>query len=297
MKKLFYTTLLSIFAASHGYAYDFGCGNNCFSFQDPIVEAAYYTGKYVSIDKDYGELGFFLPSCSVDCWSLFLDASAYYFINGKWAASAGFGVRNEICNGQILGMNLFYDYRRGHSHHNFNQIGLGFEWLSNCWDLRANTYFNVGSNRNFGDLKTFDLGDNYISTVRELEYSYTGFDIEVGMPLFDYCDLEFYIAGGPYYYVNRHHENFWGGYGRAEVSWKSLLTAEIKVSSDKEYCTNVQGIFRVSLPFDFFCATSCNDCSTDCNDCCDDYYRPIYRNGIIMLNDCCNYTWNWDDRS
>lgn len=291
MKKLIFSTLLSIFAAS-GHAYDFGCGeNNCFSFQDPIIGLGYYTGKYISIDRDYGEISLFVPSSEVDCWSFFLDAHGYCFLNGKWAGSVGGGVRWDVSSCQTLGVNVYYDFRRAKSHHNFNQIGVGFEWLSNCWDLRVNTYFNAGSRKHSSGFVFFDdIGDGFEADRRRIEYSYQGFDAEVGFPIFDYCDFDFYVAGGPYYYVNKNHNDFWGGYGRAVVDWKSMVSAEIKVSHDKIYHTNVQGIFRISFPFDFFCASSCDECCDD--DCA---YPQVYRNGVILTDDCCHWNWNWDD--
>lgn len=259
-------------------------------FQETQIELGYYTGDYISIDEDYCEASVFAPFSLSNCYTPFLDVRGYRFNHGKWAASAGVGIRKNLSEDSALGVNTYYDYRRGESDHNFHQIGLGFEWLNNCWDMRINGYLPVAKKRQQSSFCVFNhIGDDFFATRRKSEFVYSGFDAEVGMQFLNYCDFNVYGAAGPYYYVRSDQNHFWGGYGRLELDWKSILSAQVRVSHDKVFSTNVQGIFQITFPLDFFCSGWEN---WGCNHLVN---QQVWRNGIILTDHCCNWTWNWDD--
>lgn len=252
------------------------------------LEVGYSTGKYISIDEDYAEVGLFAPFAISSGLLTFLDAKAYRFNNGKWAASAGVGFRNCCSKCNAFGLNVFYDYRRGDRENNFNQLGVGFEWLTSCWDFRANGYFCVGPQVQTSEVCTFDnLGGGFFASNRKKQFAYNGFDAELGFWFFESCDFSLYGAGGPYYYNSGNRKNFWGWYGRAELDWRSIVALQVVVSNDKFHDTCVQGIINVYLPFEACCPSSC---------CCEELLtQKIHRNGIILLDRCCDWVWNWID--
>lgn len=306
MKKLLCILSLLVASLSAGYedyseqSFDFNdctpcetqcCSSSLFNLSNSRFEIGYAFGRYISLDENYLELGFFSPILNSDSYQLLVDTKGYRFDNGKWGASAGLGFRTALCD-SVIGANVFYDYLRGSYKNNFNQVGVGVEWLSGCFDVRANGYFPVGTTTYYDCACVFDdFSDSLFASKSFAEYAYTGFDAEVGMNLFSYCDFNFYAAGGPYYYKRTGKNfDFWGGYGRFEVSWKDMLSAQVIVTGDKVYSTRVQGIVRLSLPFSFF-SSSCN---TQCV-CNEQLLRPIRRNGVILTDKCCDWTWNWDD--
>lgn len=258
-------------------------------FQKTEIELGYYTGRFISIDEDYLEIGLFAPFYLSNCYTTFLDVHGYRFNDGKWASSAGLVIRQNLSEFSALGFNTYYDYRRGISRHNFHQIGLGFEWLKNCWDFRINGYLPVSQKTQTSNFCVFDqLGDGFFATSRRVEYAYNGFDAEIGMPLLSCCNFNLYGAAGPYYYMRSHQNHFWGGHGRLELDWKSIFYLQIRMSYDKVHSTNFQGVIQVSFPLDF--------CWKNCG-CHGLMSKRVQRNGIILTDHCCDWTWNWDDKN
>lgn len=266
------------------------CSQKCTEiFQGTQIEFGYNTGSFISIDQDYSEMRLFTPLSLSNSYTPFLDIHGYRFNNDKWAASAGFGIRRNLSELSALGINTYYDYRRGKSNHNFHQIGFGFEWLNNCFDIRINGYFPFLQKMQTSDFCVFDqLGDGFFATRRRVEYSYSGFDAEIGMPIIKYCDFNLYAAAGPYYYIRSHQNHFWGGHGSLELDWKSILSLQIRMSYDNVYSTNVQGIIQISFPLNF-CWKNWG-CHHLIN-------QQVRRNGIILIDHCCDWTWNWDDKN
>lgn len=260
--------------------------------QEPRFEVGYAIGDFISVHRNYAEVGLFLP-VSFNTWQPFIDVTGYRFDNGKWASSAGLGIR-KICNEcSAIGVNAYYDYRRSDHRRDFHQLGVGFEWLNKCWDIRVNTYFPVGDKNQTARFCKFDIGDNFHATRRLNDYAYSGFDAEIGAPFLRYCGFDLYGAIGPYYYRNHHkhvkHRDFTGGFIRLELDWMTVFSIQLLASHDRVYRTNVQGIFAVAIPFDFFCFNSCNEnCGCECG-----ITQAVQRNGIIQLDHCCNWTWNW----
>lgn len=289
MKKTLLATFLSCFLSVTSLYAEFNLLPNV---QEPRLEFGYAVGDFITIDRNYAEIGLFVPA-TFDDWQPFFDIEGYRFDNGRWAASTGVGLRRIICDNTVVGANVYYDYRESNFKNHFNQIGVGVEWLTSCWDFRLNTYFPF-SQKESGHGCKFDLGDGFFASNHRDSFAYTGFDAEIGTPLTSFCGFDLYGAVGPYYYKNRHrhHNGFWGGFARLELDWMTIFTVTLQASHDKVYHTNVQGIFEVSIPFDFFCFNSCNEgCGCNCN-----IIQPIVRNNLIQIDDCCSWKWNWDDR-
>ena len=289
MKTIILVTLLALITTIYGDCSLYVRPNPYWS--DAHLELGYSAGKFISIDKDYAEIGLFNPIDLSCCWVPFIDARGYHFNDGKWAASAGGGIRTSLSNCSVLGINTFYDYRRAHIERDFHQIGVGLEWLNNCWDFRINGYLPISKKTQTKTCVFNELGDGFFAKRQKREFAYSGFTSEIGVPLINNCDFNFYAALGPYYFFRSHQNHFWGGYGRLELNWKSILSLQVRASYDRKHHTRVQGIIQFYIPFDFFCCSSCDDC---CN-CRDLLLQPVRRNGIILTDNCCNWKWNWDD--
>ena len=256
-------------------------------------------GKGIGYNEGYTSLGIalfppFFCSCS---FQPFLDLRGHVFDDGRFAANAGGGFRYAYSPlSAVLGLNVYYDYRqmrRG----NFNQIGVGFEYLSNCLDLRVNGYIPIGNQ--FADVRTrhFDdfIGD-FHATCRNEAVSTGGFDMEVGTWLnkwlpCNWCIPCIYVAAGPYYYTPKCGCSYTGGQFRAEMTFCSAWTVDLLTSYDRHNHGIVQGRIAYSIPLDrLFCGSSCDSCSW-----CDCLMRqPVQRHEIIATQRTCDWTWNWD---
>lgn len=287
-------SILSLCAALFTFASassEDGCCSPRSSCLDDIrFEVGYATGKFIGIDKDYLELGVFAPFQATCDSYVFTDLRAYRFDESEWATSMGLGFRKGFCD-MVLGGNVYWDYREGHCNTDFNRIGIGVEYLSDCFDVRINGYIPVSAQTGWCRKHYYnDYEGGYSATCRRKEFCVAaGFDAEIGTPFFCWCDLSLYGAVGPYYFDKKNEENYWGGMARLELNWKSLLSLEVRTSYDRHNHSHTQGRFLVSIPLDFFNFCNCDD------RCCWDrlFTQPVERNGIIFLDHCCNYTWNW----
>lgn len=256
---------------------------------DVRFEIGYAFGKFIGIEQDYLELGLFAPY-KFDCdGAVFADVRGYRLNNSHWASSVGLGLRKEFdCH--VWGANVYYDYREGEYRKNFNRVGVGLEALGSCFDVRVNGYIPVGTQTSFSKVHVQDnyIGD-YFATCQKREFCVgAGFDAELGAPLLCCCGFRVYGAAGPYYFRKDHEQSYWGGQARLELDWKQYLTLEVRTSYDHQNHSHTQGRVLVSVPFDILSSWCC-----DCCDCFDILTQPVRRNGIIFVDHCCNYTWNW----
>jgi len=247
----------------------------------------YTTGKYVSQDTGYGTFGLFTPYAKED-WLTFVDAKGYKFENNRWGASGGIGGRFMLpCYGAI-GLNTYYDYLEGRFRGNFHQIGAGLEWLNPCWDIRLNGYFPIGKHSQFHRKCFFsNLGDGFMASRGQLEYVYDGADLEGGLILWDWRNLTWYGAVGAYYYkAHEHKRHFYGSTARLRMYYKDYVFLQVRVSHDRIYHTRVQGSLEVRIPLEaFLCLPRCG---------CQWFTQPVYREGVIMSERCCDWSWNWN---
>lgn len=276
---------LFIFFISTISFYNCGWGSQPFIdyLTDFRCELGYSAGKYAFLDEGYGELGLFLPIEENNrCY--FADLRGYSLSHNKWGSSLGFGFRFKQ-NSRILGTNLYYD-NRGCRYGKFNQIGFGIESLGCYLDFRVNGYLPIGNDTLSSSRYTYDLSNGFLATCYNREFSLQGFDAEVGGHIFNKNNLQAYGAIGPYYYHSKDLENLWGGYARFQLSWRSYITTEAILSCDRINNVHFQGKVMISIPFKAV-FNSCNDPWIN------SLIQPVRRNGIILTNRCCDYTWNW----
>jgi hypothetical protein len=274
----------------------------------------YTGGRGISYKRGYTTLGLFLaPSrFAYNQFQSFFDAKGYVFNDGKWNGSVGVGTRYLLSSQNIvLGCNVYYDYRRFHRF-DLNQIGVGLELLSPCWDFRFNGYIPVGE-RNFhkGILFDFSGEGDFIAIRNRRASAWYGVDSEVGTWLKRKYSSDWfgiYFAAGPYYYWREHERRFENGRRRRDaVGGRARLLARISdfvdvsviATYDSVWHTRVQGQITIAIPFD--CKAIINKCTNKCAcnpcSCLLLAIQPVQRNGIIVADRECCWLWNWSDCS
>lgn len=251
-------------------------------------------GRWLDNNQGYTSLGSFiaLENLETDNFLPFLDVRGHLFNDGRLAANIGGGVRFiDRDNRRVFGVNAYYDFRDRSHRHQFHQIGVGAEMLTDCWDLRLNGYFPVNGNT-FSKTKSKNFGDGFFATCRERIPGMWGGDIEVGRWLMRRCPcdcFDLYGAVGAYYFSSKHHKDVIGGEVRLAADVSKYFNFEVRAGYDQVYRTSVQGRVTLTVPFEsLFCSNRCADafCSA---------YQPVRRQEIIVNDkkDCC-WTWNWD---
>ncbi len=206
-------------------------------------------------------------------WWPFLDLRAHRFDKGdKYAGNLGVGCRfAPQFTDQVFGINAYYDYRNAH-HVKFNQLGVGFEMLGKCWNLRINGYLPIGKKKVLVSSCFFDdfIGDFFISRRNYLN-SLRGVDFELESHLMRMCCIDFYLAMGAYYYKeDRCRRDIYGTEYRLTSRYCDNLSFSISVTHDSTFKTRIQGEISLTYPFNF---------------CCDQtFFLPVRRREIIVLD-------------
>ena len=217
-------------------------------------------GKGVGYNQGYTTLGAFLtPGAYYSSVLPFLDLRAHIFNNRKFASNAGVGVRYLSDKPRIYGGQFFYDFRRSHRH-SYNQIGVGFEVLSQWWETRINGYLPVGDKIEYRKHKetflTFDrfsgnelIFSEHINRKKEYEFAMKGADAEVGMHLIKPSkDYTLFAGIGPYYYDGYFGKHAWGGKVRVQAKLTEYVFFEISDSYDSIFHNKFQGQVSLSVP-------------------------------------------------
>lgn len=256
-------------------------------FIDTQLQLTSAVGKFISIDKDYSQIALFAPLAFFSKYKIFLDLQAYRFSKGKWASSVGFVFRKPIDSYRVLGINTYYDYRQGEYNKKFYRLGLGIEWLANCFDLRFNGYLPIGRYIEHPPTHLYTYPGDYFAIFQRVQSAYQGCDVEISRSLYRYCDLNLYGAIGPYYFYVKRFSHFWGGQAKLELSWRSLLSLQLRTSYDCVYHGKTQGCLEFNIPLDLFCFK--NLIFSEINK----WMQLVKRNGIILLYHRESWIWNW----
>lgn len=290
------------------------CLSPCTGWNAPFRFSLSHTeGKWYDIEVGYTSLESFLAFVPDQTIIPFADVKWHLFNNGRWAANIGGGLRYTANQGRnIFGVNLFYDYRESNRHHNFNQIGFGFEYLSSCLDVRLNFYFSGDTK----DKTRVHFFDDYIgpfwALCRDTRRSLSGGDLEFGSWLVPRAPCQFvnlYLGITPYYFnSSKHHRSdeqnkVYGVTGRLMTLLGEYFTLELRGGYDKSYKGMIQGILSFEMPLDKLfhwetwfkdgCGNSCgndweNGCGNGCQLSCR-AYQPVVRQEMIVLSpkSCC----------
>jgi hypothetical protein len=259
-------------------------------------------GNWLDNHQGYTSISFFsaLPFLETSSFTPFIDVRGHFFNNGKNAANAGIGLRYQRDgSSNIFGVNAFYDFREASWNDDFHQVGIGFEYLSPCVDIRINTYLPICNSVGNSSTTTFRYPGGYIASAKKQRVSYGGADFEIGTWLkrMDTCDLfDLYGAIGSYYYAQRHHHrNEYGTQARLEAHFLKYFAFEIKGGFDEIHHGMAQGTLSIAIPLEYLFGGCRKDpCEAVCQK-NDALYQSVNRQEIIALSQkqCC-WKWNWD---
>jgi len=240
-------------------------------------------GGGIGYKRGYSSLeGLFFPTCvSENIWSL-VDLRVHHFTNNELAANVGVGVRfTSPCSDRIYGVNAYYDYRSAHCHcQDFHQIGVGLEYLMNCYEFRINGYFPLERKKLMQRCVFDDYEGDFFIIQNKFKGVLSGINIELGT-FREWCYLNFYGAISPYFYKSKCCRDAFGGMLRL-FFYKSCFSLEGILSHDNLFKTNAQIQFALTFPFGCI-KNSCQRLRV----------RPVYRNEIIGLDNFCTWKWNF----
>jgi hypothetical protein len=240
-------------------------------------------GEGVSFGTDYSTVAMMIaPDYRVGRVMPIIDLRGHRFDNNTYAANIGIAGRyipssNTFC--QILGLNLFYDWREGKLG-SFQQIGVGLEVLGKRWDLRANGYAPISVKKRKMKCVFDDYEGGYYAIHRRCEFTSYGYNAEVGYYIVRGKDFLLYAAGGPYYLVRKCHDRTGGGEFRIRPQYKDYLAVDVSVSHDNVFGTVYQAQVILYLPL-YQLSKRIN--KRPCNISDQQIYQPIERFEIMPL--------------
>lgn len=173
----------------------------------------------------------------------FLDIRGHYLDKSeKYAANIGTGFRfAPECLDYILGMNVYYDYRRVR-HRDFSQVGIGLELLSCFWNFRVNGYLPIEKTSTLVSSCFFNkyVGGFFILHKKYID-SLKGVDFEIESLINRMCWGDVYLAIGGYYYEgNKCRGGIYGTEYRLSTSFCNRFTINIMATHDSAFKTRVE---------------------------------------------------------
>lgn len=259
------------------------------------VTLGYSTGRRVGINHAYSFAGItWYPDLHFGNYHTFVEATGYRLSTGKWAASGGIGVRRwNPSLFSVIGINLFYDFRTG-QFGNYNQIGLGLEWLTPWADVRVNGYLPVGPNcRCRLQSLTFYPKGGFWAMSNKSACAFSGVDAEVGGSFWNCGAWSVYGALGTYYWrrPNISHQAY-GVQARLDFRYRNWVQFEVFNSYDNLFHYRVQGTISITIPFEsLFCIPS-----ICCFAAAPWWNPPVQRQPMIVLDKTCCWKTNYNDK-
>ena len=219
-----------------------------------------------------------------------IDVRVHHLYNDQYAFNVGLLTRyipKTLC--QIFGFNIYYDYRQGELG-NYQRLGVGGEILGERWDFRINGY--IGGQRHSHKCVFDQFVGGFYAIFREKEYSFQGFNAEIGSFLVKSRSNKFllYAAAGPYYLSGQDDGRAWGGRIRVRPQYKDYLSLELSSSYDHIFKTIFQGEVIFNLPLYKFSKKNkkASTCASSRQ-----IYQPVERFEIIPLKGHCGWEKNW----
>ncbi len=209
--------------------------------------------KGLGYDHGYATFSTFLSPSGERPFQPFIDLRGHVFNDGRWAANAGLGGRFAL-DKAVLGLNAYYDFRDTKQLGGQNQVGGGFEVLSQWVDFRVNGYVPVGKTTG-KECPCFDhFACNSAFARQVVRASLADIDAEIGfdVPRLKYVDL--YFAVGPYYLFEKTVCDYslggeWGGRARVSLKVYDGVTLGGDITYDPIFNTKAQGWITLSFPF------------------------------------------------
>ena len=199
------------------------------------------TGRAVGIPTGYSRIGIRHAIFEDGPHQVFGDAHFLITDTSRYGFNTGIGYRTMI-DGAIWGVNGFYDNIQSPESHTYQQGGVGFEYLSDSFDFRANGYVPFGNREEF--LKVVDPGTTPVFVGHDFstlgtalfQQALAGWDAEAGVPMPVINWLRGYAG---VYYLTFKGDETWGVRGRFEGRVTQGIDVSVQVSNDQQFGTNI----------------------------------------------------------
>lgn len=207
------------------------------------------TGAELVNSSAFGEVHGFLPFAqSPGRGTFFFEGQMRLFTeDSSLGGNAMVGYRRLLeARDLVLGGYVGADFLRTEDRNSFGQFGLGAEVTAKNWEARVNGYLPLSEEQEVGVTGlTFQGNQLFINLVEEVPLS--GVDLEGGYRLINWREGSLYSYVGPYFLRSESTGSFVGIRGRLEAVFSDRYHADLTVSSDSNFGTNV--VFQLGATF------------------------------------------------
>ena len=188
-----------------------------------------------------------MPMIPLDNAALFTDWRLFVDNHGEIGANLGLGYRQWVEElNHVVGASVWYDGDNTSTEY-FNQVGVSLEMMGDNWDVFTNVYIPVGddtkdfsvrnTNSRFGAGGTSILFDE----VRDRGESMPGVDFEFGflIPTDFAHEHEVRAYAGWYFFSGDETDDIHGAKVRLQGDINQVMTAQVELTDDDEFGTNV----------------------------------------------------------
>lgn len=188
-----------------------------------------------------------MPMIPLDNAALFTDWRLFVDNHGEIGANLGLGYRQWIEEiDHVVGASVWYDGDNTSTEY-FNQVGVSLEMMGDTWDVFTNVYIPVGNDtKDFSVRNTnsrFDAGGTSIlfDEVRDRGESMPGVDFEFGflIPTDFAHEHEVRAYAGWYFFSGDETDDINGAKVRLQGDINQVMTAQVELTDDDEFGTNV----------------------------------------------------------
>ncbi|MCK4934692.1 MAG: hypothetical protein KAR79_03805 [Simkaniaceae bacterium] len=218
--------------------------------------AGHRHGSGVGYNTQYSKFAFY-KAFEDQAVQPFIDLRYLILNHGKPGANIGAGVGYQFANDNRLSAYGYFDVTKSRTNYLFNQITAGLSYThplivsGKDWGeftCYFNGYFPMKSKEhNIKSPEFAKFQGNHMFIKRTNRLALTGTNLELGYFSSRWRDFNLYIAGSAYYF-NRSHQDAFGGLGKLRIIYNDLINAEVLVSGDRLFGTNVSGTLGIRIP-------------------------------------------------
>ena len=202
-------------------------------------------------------------------------------------------LRAKAC--QVIGINLFYDFRQK-NWGNFSQLGGGIEVLTKLWEVHANAYFPVGVTQHHRKCVFDDYIGDYRAARKEFKFACQyAFNADYGYYIVNLNNFQMYASAGLYFFGldKCGTTSVVGVEALLRPQFKDYFSVELSMTHDQMYNTNFQINVIFTLPlYDY--SSAIRKKKGPCGMPSRQIYQPVARDEIIILDKKCDWKFNWD---
>ncbi len=223
---------------------------NCQNRAHPIfIDVRDLEGNGIGFKESYASADLFFTGMTRTWLAPFFDFRGHYFYEErKYAANAGFGLRDISESLQtVFGVNFFFDYRQI-KHSRFYQAGSGIEILGKEWDFRINGYIPVFGRRKTLSKRLVTRHDELFLEKKTLS-NFVGADGEISRVLFKTHGVNMKLTVGSYYLNGLFEKKAIGGLLRLSGHLSPYIYIEGQGSYDPLFKWRGEGQLGLIIPF------------------------------------------------